>query len=100
MIVACCGERKSDAVSEGKVTTVIESQYESKYLRKNKLSTVFYDQKIWSIESEDFNGDGKNDNVKVYSTMKYRNNSDEPSEYFLIAFKTFLKECTLLRIPT
>jgi hypothetical protein len=65
------------------MTTILESQVESKYLRINKLSAVFFDQKIWSNYNEDLDGDGTNDKIEIYSTKEYLNNHDEPNEYMV-----------------
>lgn len=78
-IIGC----NSPSKDSGKVTTILESQVESKYLRKNKLSAVFFDQKIWSNYNEDLNGDGTNDKIEIYSKKEYLNNHDEPYEYML-----------------
>ncbi len=78
-IIGCNSQSKESP----KLTTTIESQVESKYLRKNKLSKVLFDQKIWSNYNEDLNGDGTNDKIDIYSTKEYLNNIDPPKEYIL-----------------
>jgi hypothetical protein len=75
-----CNNPSSDS---GKVITQLESRGESKYLRINKLSAVFNNQKIWSTYSEDFNGDGRTDKIEIYSTKEYINNNEEPNDYNL-----------------
>jgi len=78
-IIGCNNQSKNAE----KVTTIIESQVESKYLKKNKLSTVFFDQKIWSNYNEDLNGDGTKDKIEVFATKEYLSNQDEPNQYAL-----------------
>jgi hypothetical protein len=73
----------SPSIDPVKVTTIIERQVASKYLTKNKISAVIFDQKIWSNYDEDLNGDGTNDKIEIYSTKEYLNNYDEPSDFIL-----------------
>jgi hypothetical protein len=78
-IIGC----NSPSKDSDKLITMLESQVESKYLRKNKLSAVLFDQKIWSNYNEDLNRDGKIDKIEIFSTKEYYNNLEEPHDYIL-----------------
>ena len=82
-LFGCSSKEEGTSEVRFKEAIIAESHVESKYLKTNKVSKVFFDQKIWSNHNEDLNGDGNKDTIEVFATKEYSCNQDEPKEYML-----------------
>ena len=52
-------KNESSQKDQGITSTSVVTQFDSKYIKTQKIESIFYNHKIWSSENEDLNGDGK-----------------------------------------
>jgi hypothetical protein len=87
IISSCHNSDKShnetSQLSEISISQIIEREG-NEYLRNSDVFDLNFNQKLWSSVVEDLNGDGKNDDITVHSTMEFLKNEDKPSGYNLM----------------
>jgi len=76
-------KNESSQKDQGITGTSVVTQFDSKYIKTQKIESIFYNHKIWSSENEDLNGDGTDDNIIVYSNNDYFSKIEEPKQYNL-----------------